>query len=62
MDLGSGIRDPRPGIRKRPIPDPGCRGQKGTGTRISDPGSGSATLLSGKLFFKQPPVCIITQN
>ncbi len=32
MGLGSGIR-------KKPIPDPGSRGQKGT-----DPGSGSATL------------------
>ncbi len=31
MDLGSGIR-------KKPIPDPGSRGQKGTG-------SGSATLM-----------------
>ncbi len=38
---GFGIRDPRAGIRKKPIPDPGSRGQKG-----SDPGSGSATLLS----------------
>jgi len=27
MDLGSGIR-------KKPIPDPGSRGQKGTGSRI----------------------------
>jgi hypothetical protein len=32
------------GIRKKPIPDPGSRGQKGTGSRIPDPGSGSATL------------------
>jgi len=30
MVLGSGIRDPRSGIRKKPIPDPGSRGQKGT--------------------------------
>jgi hypothetical protein len=29
-----GIRDPRSGIRKKPIPDPGSRGQKGTGSRI----------------------------
>jgi hypothetical protein len=36
-DPGSEIRDPRSGIRKKPIPDPGSRGQKGTG-------SGSATL------------------
>ncbi len=26
--------DPRSGIRKKPIPDPGSRGQKGTGSRI----------------------------
>jgi hypothetical protein len=30
MDLGSGIR-------KKPIPDPGSRGQKGTGSRIPVP-------------------------
>jgi hypothetical protein len=41
-DLGSEIRDPRSGIRdpesgKKPIPDPGSRGQKGTG---------SATLIN----------------
>ncbi len=34
---GFGIRDPRSGIRKKPIPDPGSRGQKGTGPRIPDP-------------------------
>jgi hypothetical protein len=33
-DPRSGIRDPRSGIRKKPIPDPGSRGQKGTGSRI----------------------------
>jgi hypothetical protein len=33
-DPGSGILDPRSGIRKKPIPDPGSRGQKGTGSRI----------------------------
>jgi hypothetical protein len=26
--------DPRSGIRRKPIPDPGPRGQKGTGSRI----------------------------
>jgi hypothetical protein len=36
MALGSGIR-------KKPIPDPGSRGQKKR-HRIPDPGSGSATL------------------
>ncbi len=34
------VWDPRSGIRKKPFPDPGSRGQKGTG-------SGSATLESG---------------
>ncbi len=33
-DPGSGIRDPGSWIRKKPIPDPGSRGQKGTGSRI----------------------------
>jgi hypothetical protein len=40
---GFGIRDPRSGIRKKPIPDPG------SGSRVknaSDPGSLSATLLA----------------
>jgi hypothetical protein len=41
---GFGIRDPRSGIRKKPIPDPGSRGQKGTGSR-----SGSATLTVGTI-------------
>ena len=36
-DPGSRIRDPGSGIRKKPIPDPGSRGQKGTGSRILDP-------------------------
>jgi hypothetical protein len=35
MGLGSGIRDPGSGIRKRPNPDPGSRGQKGAGSRIA---------------------------
>ncbi len=39
MVLGSGIRDPRSGIRKKPIPDPGSRDQKAPdpGSRIPDP-------------------------
>jgi hypothetical protein len=28
------VWDPRSGIRKKPIPDPGSRGPKGTGSRI----------------------------
>ncbi len=31
LKYGFGIRDPRSWIRKKPIPDPGSRGQKGTG-------------------------------
>jgi hypothetical protein len=36
MILGSGIRDPGSGIRKKPIPDSGSRGQKAPnpGSRI----------------------------
>jgi hypothetical protein len=30
------VRDPRSGIREKPIPDPGSKGQKGTGSRIPD--------------------------
>ncbi len=39
MVLGSGIRDPGSGIRKKPIPDPGSRiqGSKSTRSRIPDP-------------------------
>jgi hypothetical protein len=33
MGLGSGIRGPEFGILKKPIPDPGSRGKKGTGSR-----------------------------
>jgi hypothetical protein len=36
------IRDPRSGIRKKFIPDPG-------GKKAPDPGSGSATLVGTKL-------------
>jgi hypothetical protein len=28
------VWDPGSGIRKKPVPDPGSRGQKGTGSRI----------------------------
>ena len=46
-----GSRDPRSGIRKKPIPDPGSRiqGSKSTQSRIPDPGSGSATLIKSIL-------------
>jgi hypothetical protein len=36
------VRDPRSGIRKKPIPDPGSRVKK-----APDPGSGSATQPPG---------------
>jgi hypothetical protein len=32
------VWDPGSGIRKKPIPDPGSRGQKGTGSRIRNTG------------------------
>ncbi len=34
QEYGFGIRNPRSGIQKKPIPDPGSMGQKGTGFRI----------------------------
>ncbi len=37
MGLGSGIRDSGSGKKLFRIPDPGSRGQKGTGSRIPDP-------------------------
>ncbi len=37
MGLGSGIRDPRSRIRKKPIPDPGSRIQGSKRHRIPDP-------------------------
>ena len=46
-DPGSGIRDPRSWIRKKPIPDPGSRGQKGIGSRIRN---------NGRLGFEPRPV------
>jgi hypothetical protein len=36
-DPGSKIRDPRSGIRKKSITDPGSRVQIGTGSLIPDP-------------------------
>ena len=38
-DPGCSSRIPDKGADFLPIPDPGSRGQKGTGSRISDPGS-----------------------
>ncbi len=46
MVLGSGIRDPRSGIRKKPIPDPGSRGQKAPnpGSRIRIRNTGTSKI------------------
>jgi hypothetical protein len=52
MVLGSGIRDPRLGIRKKPILDPGSRGKKGTGSRIPDPGSRIRNTVHYEHFLK----------
>ncbi len=51
---GVGIQDPRSGIRKKPIPDPGSRGQKGPvsnalslpppGNELGSPASQAGTL------------------
>ena len=40
FNMLSNIRvwDPGSGIRKKPIPDPGSRGQKGTGSRTRNTG------------------------
>jgi hypothetical protein len=47
----SGSRIPDPGVKKHPIPDPGSGigfyRIPDLGSRISDPGSGSATLILG---------------
>jgi hypothetical protein len=34
IQLSNGMGDPRSVIRKKPFPDPGSIGQKGTGSRI----------------------------
>jgi hypothetical protein len=52
---GLGIRDPRSGILKKPIPDPGSRIPDPGVKKALDPGSGSATLLSA-LFYYTPLV------
>ncbi len=59
MVLGSGIRDPRSRIRKKPIPDPGSRGQKGTGSRIRNTAVFCVWLVgfgSRKFPFRPPQV------
>ncbi len=60
--------DPRSGIRQKPIPDPGSRGQKGTGSRIRirntaekvpDLGSGWAALAGCSLMRAEGFTCIL---
>jgi hypothetical protein len=44
-EIRSGLFIPDPDPDFLPIPDPGYRGQKGTGSRIRNTGSNSLTLL-----------------
>ncbi len=48
--MGSGIRDL--GSEKKPFPDPGSRGQKGTGSPIPDPDPQHCNLPINQ------PICI----
>ncbi len=59
-DPGSEIRNTGSEIRKKPIPDPGSRGQKGTGSRIrirntQDPVPMICTFWSGSELDYLPP-------
>jgi hypothetical protein len=47
-DPGSGIQDP--GSRKKPIPDPGSMGQKGTGSQIRNTDKIQLYVTGNKLF------------
>ncbi len=42
--------DPGSGIRKKPIPDPGSRGQKGTGSGIPDPDPQHWNIINALIF------------
>jgi hypothetical protein len=53
MGLGSGIRDLGSGIQKKPIPDPGSRGQKGTGSRIRIRNTASLSKDLKKIFIEK---------
>jgi hypothetical protein len=50
---GFGIQDPRSEMRKKPIPDPGSRGQKGTGSRIRIRNTGKKDQKSGSRSVKK---------
>jgi hypothetical protein len=45
------VWDPRSGIRKKHIPDPGSRGQKGTGSRIRIRNTGKGKVNLGITFY-----------
>jgi hypothetical protein len=59
-DPRSGIRDPGYEIRKKPIPDPGSRGQKGTGYRIRIYNTGSDTINFGSRTTLSAKTTVIT--
>jgi hypothetical protein len=45
------VWDPRSGIRKKPIPDPGSRCQKGTGSRIRNTACCGFASLPGNPYY-----------
>ena len=53
MDLGSGIR-------KKPIPDPGSRGQKGTGSPIRIRNTAAKYKSSVEIRAGKAAVCVVT--
>jgi hypothetical protein len=59
MGLGSEIRDLISGIQKKPFPNPGSRGQKGTGYRIQ---IRNATTLSCRLLPVLSESCLLLFN
>jgi hypothetical protein len=57
---GFGIRDPRFGIRKKPIPDPGSMGQKGTGSWIRNTGAnGGGTTVWKIIVMSTCDICSV---
>ncbi len=53
QNYGFGIRYPRSGIRKKPIPDPRSWIQGSKRHRIPDPGSGPTTLLLATIYARK---------
>jgi hypothetical protein len=58
MGLRSGMRDPRSGKNIFWIPDPGSRGQKGTGSRIRNTGNSCSSCPPGAVPAEQPADCL----